>query len=518
MGRKNKRGGGGGGAKAAPSAANGAKDSGEPVQQQTLSKSAKREVTELVTQLLEICSKPPSSGAKELEDYPEIHGLVEKIRKIQSGMKPAAVNREQAFPAFLEWLHSNGVDTSAVAIQAFPHYGYGLKATADVKESDLLLKIPRAVMLTVDSALKSPLGELIREDKILQVMPNVTLAMHLLAEAKSPQSFWKPYLDILPDSYSTPLYFSPEELQYLKGSPTLGNSITQYRSVARQYAYFYRLLQKHSSASRLGLQDNFTFDDYRWAVSTVMTRQNLIPREDNSEKKTYGLIPLWDMCNHANGVYSADYDTESNCSLCYSQQDVPAGEQIFMFYGPRSNGEFLVHNGFVYPENEHDRLCLKLGISKGDPLCEAKSEVLGKISLQASRAFYLHCGECPVDGETLAFLRIFTMDGDTLKSRYQGEVSEETLNKLTELESPVSADNEEKVWTFLETRAALLLKAYPTSTQEDEEQLKQTDLPESLVMALQLRLREKKILQQTVAFAARRKHSAKEDTVPHSET
>ena len=31
-----------------------------------------------------VCSKPPSSGAKELEDYPEIHGLVEKIRKIQS--------------------------------------------------------------------------------------------------------------------------------------------------------------------------------------------------------------------------------------------------------------------------------------------------------------------------------------------------------------------------------------------------------------------------------------------------
>jgi hypothetical protein len=32
-----------------------------------------------------VCSKPPASGAKELEDYPEIHALVEKIRKIQSG-------------------------------------------------------------------------------------------------------------------------------------------------------------------------------------------------------------------------------------------------------------------------------------------------------------------------------------------------------------------------------------------------------------------------------------------------
>ena len=36
--------------------------------------------------------------------------------------------------------------------------------------------------------------------------------------------------------------------------------------------------------------------------------------------------------------------------------------QILIFYGPRSNGEFLVHNGFVYADNEHDRLCLKLGL------------------------------------------------------------------------------------------------------------------------------------------------------------
>ncbi|XP_076441686.1 actin-histidine N-methyltransferase-like [Babylonia areolata] len=516
MGRKNKKG-GGGGAKAVPPSANGNKESAEPVQQ-TLSKSAKREITELVTQLLEICSKPPSSGAKELEDYPEIHGLVEKIRKIQSGLRPATVNREQAVPAFMEWLHKNGVDSSAVEIQSFPGYGLGLKANKDIKESDLLLKIPRALMMTVDSALKTPLGELIREDKILQVMPNVTLAMHLLVESKSPKSFWKPYLDILPDSYTTPLYFSPDELQHLKGSPTLGNSITQYRSVARQYAYFYRLLQKHAAASKLGINENFTFDDYRWAVSTVMTRQNLIPREDSSEKKTYGLIPLWDMCNHTNGIYSTDFDTESNCSLCYSQQDVAAGDQVFMFYGPRSNGEFLVHNGFVFPDNEHDRLCLKLGISKGDPLCDAKSEVLGKISLQTSRSFFLHCGECPVDGEMLAFLRIFTMDEETLMKKYTGDVSEETLNNLMELESPVSADNEEKVWGFLETRAALLLKAYPTSVKDDEDQLKQTDLPHPLVMALQLRLGEKKILQQTVSFASRRKLMAKEETVPGSET
>ena len=42
---------------------------------------------------------------------------------------------------------------------------------------------------------------------------------------------------------------------------------------------------------------------FRWAVSTVMTRQNQIPTPDGS-KMTFALIPLWDMCNHCNGLVS----------------------------------------------------------------------------------------------------------------------------------------------------------------------------------------------------------------------
>lgn len=43
------------------------------------------------------------------------------------------------------------------------------------------------------------------------------------------------------------------------------------------------------------------FNFSRWAVSSVMTRQNQIPTEDGS-RVTLALIPLWDMCNHTNGL------------------------------------------------------------------------------------------------------------------------------------------------------------------------------------------------------------------------
>ena len=39
---------------------------------------------------------------------------------------------------------------------------------------------------------------------------------------------------------------------------------------------------------------------FRWAVSTVMTRQNQIPALVGEVADT-ALIPLWDMCNHISG-------------------------------------------------------------------------------------------------------------------------------------------------------------------------------------------------------------------------
>ena len=37
-------------------------------------------------------------------------------------------------------------------------------------------------------------GVLISRDRMLQAMPNVSLALHLLNEKNSPSSFWKPYI------------------------------------------------------------------------------------------------------------------------------------------------------------------------------------------------------------------------------------------------------------------------------------------------------------------------------------
>ncbi|CAG4945840.1 unnamed protein product [Parnassius apollo] len=75
-----------------------------------------------------------------------------------------------------------------------------------------------------------------------------------------------------------------------------------------------------------------------------MTRQNQIQLADTT---TTAFIPLWDMCNHEQGKITTDYNKKLNRGECYALRDFKAGEQIFIFYGARSNADLFLHNGYV---------------------------------------------------------------------------------------------------------------------------------------------------------------------------
>lgn len=97
-------------------------------------------------------------------------------------------------------------------------------------------------------------------------------------------------------------------------------------------------------------------------------------------------------------------------------RDYKAAEQIFIFYGPRTNSEFFVHSGFVYPDNEHDGLRLTLGISEKDPLHPERTKLLGRLGIPDKGDFMLKKGPDPVDGRLLAFLRVFNMGPGKFKT------------------------------------------------------------------------------------------------------
>ncbi|XP_078089258.1 actin-histidine N-methyltransferase-like [Mustelus asterias] len=223
-----------------------------------------KEIMNLITELLQKCSNPSTAPGKEWEEYVQIRGLVEKIRRKQKGLSVVFDgNREHHFDELLQWAADCGASTEGFEITYFPEEGYGLKATKDIKAEELFLWIPRKMLMTVESAKNSVLGPVYTQDRILQAMGNITLAFHLLCERLNPNSFWLPYIKTLPMEYHTPLYFEEEEVHYLQSTQAIHDVFSQYKNTARQYAYFYKLIQTHPNASKLPLKESFTFDDYR---------------------------------------------------------------------------------------------------------------------------------------------------------------------------------------------------------------------------------------------------------------
>ncbi|XP_077293295.1 SET domain containing 3 [Arctopsyche grandis] len=415
-----------------------------------------------IDQLMMVAAPPPSPTlASNTDDvwqrHLQLRTLTETISELETTGSPGAPPpaRLERVAQFTRWLSDNGVDLSGIEITEFPNYGLGLKATKSFTEGENIINIPRKLIMTEDSAKKSILGAFINKDPILKLMPNIALVMYLLLTKFTPNSFWKPYIDILPTSYDTVLYFSLEDLEDLRGTPNFKPALKLCQDIARQYAYFFKQLQNSSEPVADILKKVFTYKEYCWAVSTVMTRLNMVPSETIKDSPTTALIPLWDMCNHTNGQITTHFNMEQDRAESFALKNFNSGDQILIFYGVRTNAFFFLHNGFVYEENDHDAVTIILGISPNDPLQQLKRDLLEKLAINYTQ-FQIVNDEAPITPDLLAFSRVFVMDKDNLTLWSEGNFGE-----LLDFDnSVIDSGIEKKAYNFINMRCKLLLNTY----------------------------------------------------------
>ncbi|ETN80344.1 hypothetical protein NECAME_09238 [Necator americanus] len=309
-------------------------------------------------------------------------------------------------------------------------------------------------------------------------MANVGLALFICAQRVRSDSKWTAYLNVLPSSYTTPLFYTEEELkaghlQYLKPSPVFDEALLFYRTVARQFAYFLLMIgrndlyDKASRREKAGTQppplyyspftvDNFTFSLYRWSVGTVTTRINLIPGEmgrakDGTMQMVPALIPVLDMANHELILGSEDlgeavsYSTEDDCAEILATKNVASGEWVSMFYGRRTAAEHLLHNGFVpIGENPFDSYKLKISLGRSDKNFKEKQKLFGEMGFSEKSNVYMYdigCGSNPFHPSMEHFARIYVSD------RPEAISEPATLGKAV---------------NFLKNRFAILERSYGT--------------------------------------------------------
>ncbi|KAK1944514.1 Histone-lysine N-methyltransferase setd3 [Phytophthora citrophthora] len=234
--------------------------------------------------------------------------------------------------------------------------GYGTFATKGLSTGDVYLKVPIQVVMNVRSAVKSRwVSELmlrLQKHRADIHREEILLLLHLLEEKFGPnhlQSYWKPYLDMLPvlDDFNTlgsPLFYDEdgEQLKMLGGTD-LPSLVMNYRN---------RVAQSYSTLSaHLKSDEWLTERRFRWANAILDSRSIWW----NSQRH---LVPLLDMVNcrelsSDHKPHHTKLDSSGRHAVTKASWNFEAGQEIVENYA-QPNYIYLLYHGFVLVSNSHD--------------------------------------------------------------------------------------------------------------------------------------------------------------------
>lgn len=301
---------------------------------------------------------PPGTPPFDWNDFSKLFTLLSQLSQSQPSklVNPSSSTNgsgeNEPLDNLYNWLQKNGAKVSSkITFRQLKPGLNGVVAVQDIDKKEQMLSIPVSLMITSDlkpssssktestRSLPSKLESQLAQDPIMQSLPNLILAVKLVYHATNLQksSFYWDYIQILPDSSSLtiPLMWDDiNAIQSLKGTSVFPEVLSLFKSVARQYIH---LRTQYGTWFK-----DLSFNDFKWAVACIMTRQN------NINERTLALIPGYDMLNHEAGCLTKGYVcAKTNASVLECGRATKSGKEVVMEYGERSNQHFFVYSGFI---------------------------------------------------------------------------------------------------------------------------------------------------------------------------
>ncbi|EIM83024.1 SET domain-containing protein [Stereum hirsutum FP-91666 SS1] len=311
--------------------------------------------------------------------------------------------------SLVEWFTAHGGTYDDAAMQLTDLEGHGRAAVAlrDIPEGHTLFTLPRNLTLsTRTSALPGLLGlDEWKQHELHIGWAGLILCM-MWEEAQGASSRWSTYLASLPSSFDTPMFWSPDDLEELKGTsvvdkigrdgaeedyrskvvPTLQSrpdlfapeALSRHYSLENYHLMGSRILSRSFSVERweghaadkqedsasspvadTGRDEAMDVDTEAVTAtapeaedgvdepSFVVDDENDSDDEDEEDPANVAMVPMADMLN-------ARYRSE-NAKLFYETEDlrmittkpILKGEQIFNTYGDPPNSDLLRRYGHV---------------------------------------------------------------------------------------------------------------------------------------------------------------------------
>ncbi|KAJ0703690.1 putative [histone H3]-lysine(4) N-trimethyltransferase chromatin remodeling SET family [Helianthus annuus] len=352
----------------------------------------------------------------------------------------------------------------SLSISYFPNAGgRGLCAVRDLQRGQLVLRVPKAALMTSQNLMLNDHKLAVSVSKF-DMSSTQILTIALLNEvSKGKRSWWYPYLTQFPSNYDILASFDQFEIQALQvddaiwaAERALERTKTEWESAT---AIMEQLMFKPHYMS---------FKAWVWASASISSRTMHIPWDSAG-----CFCPVGDFFNYAapedeqilsEDVTAADmaatslrltdgvFEEETDAYCFYARKSYKKGDQVLLSYGTYTNLELLEHYGFILDTNPNDKAYVPLP-SDLYSLCSWPLDSL-----------YIHQNGKP-SFALLSVTRLWATATHLQKS----------VRHLAYSGSIISNENEIIVMEWLSDKCSLVLKNLPTSIEEDELLLSVTD-------------------------------------------
>lgn len=297
----------------------------------------------------------------------------------------------------------------------------------------------------------------------------------MLIDRKNPDSFFKPYYDVLPPTlHNMPIFWDGDELRYLEGSYLLTQIDERNQAIESDYAAICELDPTFANVC--------TVDDFKWARMCVCSRNfGLVV----NGVRTAALVPYADMLNHYRPRETKwQFDDSSQSFTVTAIQTIGSGLEVYDSYGQKCNHRFLLNYGFSVENNEEpdgfnpNEVPVLLELKADDPYYEQKMAFWRR----ESTSHYRRVRVCISDNENtrlmLALLRIIEADRDELGMLMSSpDGSNAGYRSVYNAQTPISVRSELKVLAALQNMCQSYLDKYPTSLENDCTKLATGNIP-----------------------------------------
>jgi len=408
--------------------------------------------------------------------------LASDVRKAQEhGHQQTLIPGNDKYEILLKWLKDGGSKFPHLELKYYTVDYRGVHARKRLNANQLILQVPLPLIMTSDVAKASDIGQKIRASGCQIRSSHSWLACFLLQEKYKPDSFWKPYIDTLPQHYrNMPIFFEEDELAELKGSFTIKMIEDRKISLKLEYDNICKHVPEFS---------RFHYLEFFWARLAVITR---IFGFEVNKRKTDGLVAMADMLNHKRpNETSWHFDQGLNSFTITTTKRLLKGGQVFDSYGRKCNSRYFVNYGFSLDTNEDNQVAMFFQLPKPAPEAGEKEHMAYQLKAKFvgthTRRFQIPFEHKErVTRKCVSFLRVCYADMDELLP----------LAKLKSLEKidPISIKNEYKVMKAIAAQARQVLQGFSTTLDEDNEKLQSQELTMNVRNCVLMRRGEKEVL------------------------